>query len=84
MFTRPNLVYSINYLARFIFNLSIEHLKYLDNIFSCLVKIRNLGLDLTLQFTIKFSNMRLLEISNIDQRGNLEYREFTSSNLFTL
>ena len=49
IFTRPNLVYSINYLARFIVNPSLEHYNYLDNIFSYLVKTKNLGLDLTLE-----------------------------------
>jgi hypothetical protein len=48
IFTRPNLVYSINYLARFMSNPSLEHLKYLNNIFSYLNKTKNLGLDLTL------------------------------------
>ena len=30
IFTRPNLVYSVNYLARFIANPSIEHFKYFN------------------------------------------------------
>jgi hypothetical protein len=49
IFTRPDLVYSVNYLARFMSNPSLEHLKYLDYICSYLVKTKDLGLDLTLE-----------------------------------
>ncbi len=48
VFTRPDLVYSINYLARLMSNPSLEHYKYLNYIFSYLLKTRNKGLDLTL------------------------------------
>jgi hypothetical protein len=34
IFTRPDLVYSVNYLARFMSNPSLEHYNYLNNIFS--------------------------------------------------
>ena len=69
IFTRPNLVYNIKYLARFIFNTSVEYLKYIDYVVSYLFKTKNLGLDLTLQSAIDFSTktnncISLLGISN--------------------
>ena len=52
-------------------NPSVEHLKYLDYVFSYLVKTKNLGLDLTLQSaldsTTKTNNyISLLGISDAD------------------
>ena len=49
IFTRPDLVYSVNYLARFMSNPTIEHYNYLNNVFSYLLKTKDLGLDLTLE-----------------------------------
>ncbi|KAH7066984.1 hypothetical protein BKA63DRAFT_425553, partial [Paraphoma chrysanthemicola] len=49
IFTRPNLVYSVNYLARYISNPTIEYYNSLNNIFSYLLKTKDLGLDLTLE-----------------------------------
>jgi len=48
IFTRPDLVYSVDYLARLMSNPSLEHYNYLNNIFSYLVSTQNYGLDLTL------------------------------------
>ena len=64
-------------------NPSLEHYKYLNFIFSYLLKTSNYGLDLTLQSlesnnsnnnTINNINnsINLLGISNLDQRGNLD------------
>ncbi|RYE04909.1 MAG: hypothetical protein EOP33_08175, partial [Rickettsiaceae bacterium] len=71
IFTRPDLVYSVNYLARFMSNPSLEHYNYLDYIFSYLVKTKNLGLDLTLEptqsATSKTSNnIKLVGVSDAD------------------
>ena len=63
IFTRPNLVYSINYLARFISNLSLEYYKLLDNIFSYLLKTRDYSLDLTLE-SVEQSNNNKTNTSN--------------------
>ncbi|XPS72906.1 hypothetical protein M3J07_005050 [Ascochyta lentis] len=60
IFTRPDLVYSINYLARYMSNPSLEHLKYLDYIFSYLIKTKDLGLDLTLE-----SNQSTIDLNKI-------------------
>ena len=70
-------------------NPSVEHLKYLDYVFSYLVKTKNLGLDLTLQSaldsTTKTNNcISLLGISDADWGGDLDSRKSTSSNFFTL
>ena len=48
-FTRPNLAYSVNYLARFMSNPSIEHYKALNYLQGYINKTKNYGLDLTLQ-----------------------------------
>ena len=65
-------------------NSSLEHYKYLNFIFSYLLKTSNYGLDLTLQSlesnnsnnnnTINNINnsINLLGISDLDQRGNLD------------
>jgi hypothetical protein len=73
IFTRPDLVYSINYLARFMSNPSLEHYNYLDYIFSYLVKTKNLGLDLSLEPTQSATsppktsnNIKLVGVSNAD------------------
>ena len=70
-------------------NPSVEHLKYLDYVFSYLVKTKNLGLDLTLQSaldsTTKTNNcISLLVISDADWGGDLDSRKSTSGNFFTL
>ena len=70
-------------------NPSVEHLKYLDYVFSYLVKTKNLGLDLTLQSaldsTTKTNNcISLLGISDADWGGDLDSRKSTSGNFFTL
>ena len=70
-------------------NPSVEHLKYLDYVFSYLVKTKNLGLDLTLQSaldsTTKTNNcISLLGISDADWGGDLDPRKSTSGNFFTL
>jgi hypothetical protein len=64
IFTRPDLVYSVNYLARFMSNPSIEHYKYLDNIFSYLLKTKELGLDLTIKQSTKYTT-KLLDLVGI-------------------
>jgi hypothetical protein len=90
IFTRPDLVYSINYLARFMSNPSIEHYNYLNNIFSYLVSTRNYGLDLTLYKqsaanTINNNKIINLEgISDADWGGDLDSRKSTTANIFTL
>ncbi|EUC39586.1 hypothetical protein COCMIDRAFT_111148, partial [Bipolaris oryzae ATCC 44560] len=46
--TRPNLVFSINYLIRYISNLSLKCYKYPNNIFLYLLTTKDYSLDLTL------------------------------------
>jgi hypothetical protein len=98
IFTRPDLVYSVNYLARFMSNPSIEHYNYLDNIFSYLLKTRDLALDLTLEplkqsthynrnsstldYTI--NSINLIGISDADWGGDLDSRKSTGGNIFIL
>jgi hypothetical protein len=91
IFTRPDLVYSVNYLARFMSNPSLEHYKYLDYIFSYLVKTKNLGLDLTLESmqsanitTTTNNNIRLVGVSDVDWGGDLDSRKSTIGNIFLL
>lgn len=89
IFTRPDLVYSVNYLARFMSNPSLEHYKYLDYIFSYLLKSKNLGLDLTLKSKQATSNttsnsIKLVGISDADWGGDLDSRKSTIGNIFTL
>jgi hypothetical protein len=95
IFTRPNLVYSINYLARFMSNPSIEHYNYLNKVWCYLVKTRDLGLDLTLE-PLKQSatnsnnnnnlvkSLNLLGISDADWGGDLDSRKSTTGNIFII
>jgi hypothetical protein len=85
IFTRPDLVYSVNYLARFMSNPSLEHYNYLDNIFSYLVKTRDYCLDLTLDSKQSAtSSIDLVGISDADWGGNIDARKSTTGNLFVL
>ena len=89
IFTRPDLVYSVNYLARYMSNPSLEHYKHLDHIFSYLVNTRNSGLDLTLESSQSASNSRLnsislVGVSNADQGGDIDSRKSTIGNIFLL
>jgi len=85
IFTRPDLVYSINYLARFMANPSLEHYNYLDNIFSYLVKTKNLGLDLTLESKQSSRDpINLVGVSDSDWGGDLDSRKSTIGNIFLL
>ena len=76
-------------------NSSLEHYKYLNFIFSYLLKTSNYSLDLTLQSlesnnsnnnTINNINnsINLLGISNLDQGGDLDSRKSTIGNIFIL
>ena len=68
-------------------NPNLEHLKYLDYIFSYLVKTKDLGLDLTLEQPTKNStsnSIRLVGKSDADWGGNLESRKSTIGNIFLL
>ena len=71
-------------------NSSLEHYKYLDYIFSYLVNTRSLELDLTLESKQSANNnntsksLKLVEVSNTDQRGNLDSRKSTIGNIFLL
>jgi hypothetical protein len=85
IFTRPDLVYSVNYLARFMSNPSLEHYNYLDNIFSYLVKTRDYCLDLTLDSEQSAtSSIDLVGISDADWGGDIDARKSTTGNLFVL
>jgi hypothetical protein len=94
IFTRPDLVYSVNYLARFMSNPSLEHYNYLNYIFSYLVQTKELGLDLTLQSleqstisnTINNTknSINIIGISDADWGGDLDSRKSTTANIFTL
>jgi hypothetical protein len=93
IFTRPDLVYSVNYLARFMSNPSIEHYNYLDKIWCYILKTKDYGLDLTLQSpkqsktanTCKLQNsINLLGVSDSDWGGDLDSRKSTTGNIFTL
>jgi hypothetical protein len=68
-------------------NPNLEHLEYLDYIFSYLVKTKDLGLDLTLEQPTKNStsnSIRLVGISDADWGGDLESRKSTLGNIFLL
>ena len=96
IFTRPDLVYSVNYLARFMSNPSLEHLNYLNSIFSYLLKTRDLGLDLTLEsvkqsttssnknYYNTINSINLLGVSDADWGGDLDSRKSTIGNIFLL
>ena len=87
IFTRPDLVFSVNYLARFMSNPSLEHYRYLDNIFSYLNKTKNYGLNLTLQSKSQDyidKTINLIGISDSDWGGDLDSRRSTSGNIFIL
>jgi hypothetical protein len=92
IFTRPDLVYSVNYLARFMSNPSLEHYRYLDYIFSYLVKTKDLGLDLTLEseqsaatsYENKNNTIKLVGVSDADWGGDLDSRKSTIGNIFLL
>lgn len=95
IFTRPDLVYSVNYLARFMTNPSLEHYKYLNYIFSYLNKTKDLSLDLTLYpynqnqskyntSNLTINSINLLGISDSDWGGDLDSRKSTTGNIFIL
>lgn len=85
IFTRPDLVYSVNYLARFMSNPSLEHYKYLNYIFSYLLKTRNKGLDLSISNKQSaIDSINLIGISDADWGGDLDSRKSTIGNLFVL
>ena len=68
-------------------NPSLKHYKYLNNIFSYLLKTKNYGLDLTLQSKSQsniYKTINLIGISDSDQGGDLDTRKSTSGNLFIL
>ena len=70
-------------------NPSLEHYKYLNYIFSYLLKTRNKGLDLTLFNSQSNSNtidksIDLIGISNADWGGDIDSRKSTTGNLFIL
>lgn len=71
-------------------NPSLEHLKYLDYIFSYLVKTKELGLDLTLESKQPAANnstnnsIKLVGVSNADQGGDIDSRKSTIGNIFLL
>lgn len=82
IYTRPDLIYSINYLARFMSNPSIEHYTYLNKVWSYLNKTRNLGLDLTIKQSKSLIN--LVGYSDSDWGGDLDSRKSTTGNIFVL
>lgn len=96
IFTRPDLVYSVNYLARFMSNPTLEHYNYLNNVFSYLLKTKDLGLDLTLESIEQSTNnlttntrdisnsINLLGISDADWGGDIDSRKSTTGNIFVL
>jgi len=92
IFTRPDLVYSINYLARFMSNPTLDHYNYLNKIWSYLVHTKNLGLDLTLepnnQSNTNYSNsnksINLIGVSDSDWGGDLDSRKSTTGNIFII
>ncbi|KAF1925481.1 uncharacterized protein M421DRAFT_70010, partial [Didymella exigua CBS 183.55] len=87
IFPRPDLVYSVNYLARFMSNPSLEHYKYLDYVFSYIVRTKDLGLDLTLeskQSARTLKPINLVGISDADWGGDLDSRRSTIGNIFSL
>ena len=73
-------------------NPSLEHYKYLDYIFSYLVKTKDLELDLTLESkqSTTTSNskdnksIKLVGVSNTDQGGDIDSRKSTIGNIFLL
>jgi hypothetical protein len=90
IFTRPDLVYSVNYLARFMSNPSQEHYSYLDNIFSYLLKTRDLALNLTLESLQSAnkdnytSSISLIGVGDADWGGDLDSRKSTVGSIFVL
>ena len=67
-------------------NPSLEHLKYLDYIFSYLVKTKDLGLDLTLESSQSANNstLSLVGVSDADWGGDIDSRRSTIGNIFLL
>ena len=96
IFTRPDLVYPINFLARFISNSSVEHYKYLNNIWCYLNKTQDLALDLTIQSSAELQLNKLNKTSNLldsinligssdsDWGSDLDTRKLTTGNIFCL
>ena len=73
-------------------NPSLEHYKYLDYIFSYLVKTKDLELNLTLESkqSATTSNskdnksIKLVGVSDADQGGDIDSRKSTIGNIFLL
>ena len=73
-------------------NPTLEHYNYLNSIFSYLLKTKDLGLDLTLESiqsnpklnTYYNNSINIIEVSNLDQGGNLDSRKSITGNIFLL
>jgi hypothetical protein len=77
-------------------NPSLEHYNYLNNIFSYLLKTKDLGLDLTLEsleqsakdYKTSLDNTKnsinVLGISDADWGGDIDSRKSTTANIFIL
>ena len=67
-------------------NPSLEHYKHLNNIFSYLLKTEELGLDLTIKQSTKYTtkSLDLVSISDADKGGDIDSRKSTTGNLFLL
>ena len=67
-------------------NPSLEHYKYLNNIFSYLLKTRELGLDLSIKQSTKYTTklLGLVGISDADWGGDIDSRKSTTGNIFLL
>ena len=67
-------------------NPSLEHYKYLNNIFSYLLKTRELGLDLSIKQSTKYTTklLDLVGISDADWGGDIDSRKSTTGNIFLL
>ena len=62
------MVYSVNYLTKFMSNPSLQHYKHFNNIFNYLLKTKELGLDLSIKQSTKYTTklLDLLGISDAD------------------
>ena len=69
----------------------IEHYNYLNNLQCYVLKIKDLGLDLTLEsfqsanaINTIYNSINLIGVSNTDQGGNIDSRKSTTENIFLL
>lgn len=83
-FTRPDLAFPINYLARFMSNPSSEHFKALDVVWSYLVKTKDLGIIISGQScsNTPLNSSNLIGYVDADWGGDLVTRRSTTGYVY--